>query len=259
LIDVIVLVFARSELRELVGTDALRSVLEGLQRQLFPDPNTIALQVVWELLESQPGFQAEHALAPICRLKSWETSLDVKVVLPDGLEGLDDAQTCATKALECRVSEADLAAVLRPPTVTTPIPLSRVLPTTSKQPSKHNKPSAREWISVVAAVLCVGAAVFTISSKLRDPGISQVSPSDISDEIPFSKARKVGDTIEAVLADPSWANKPEAERRQQLEASGPRLRGQSATRLMVLDGRGAPVASFMLEPVPFVITFPARP
>lgn len=104
LIDVIVLVFARSELKNLVGTDALRTVLSGSQRALFPEPGTMSLQPVWELIESQPGFDAELAIPPMCRLKAWEAPLKVKVELPESLVHLDLA-TREKKAMECNAGQ----------------------------------------------------------------------------------------------------------------------------------------------------------
>src|SRR6476620_11382128 len=89
LIDVVVLCFAKSELKSLVGTDALRSVLEGAQRDLFPAPDTLSLQPVYELLESQPGFDADKAVMPFCRIKQWEQQLRVTVEMPHQLEVLD--------------------------------------------------------------------------------------------------------------------------------------------------------------------------
>ena len=69
--NAVVVIFAHSKLKDLVGTDAMTTVLTGQYRDLVYQ-DTMHLQRIWDLLEEQPGFVAEDASAPFCALKMLE-------------------------------------------------------------------------------------------------------------------------------------------------------------------------------------------
>ena len=106
IIDALVLACTHSQLREIVGTDALRSVLDVEYRELIAG-GTFNLQPVWELFEDQPGFDPSHAAAPLCRFKSWERQLGMDVTLPNKLLDLDEVEQ-ARQASNCDVPTVEL-------------------------------------------------------------------------------------------------------------------------------------------------------
>lgn len=268
LIDVIVLAFARSTLRDLVGTGALRSVLEDTQRTqrtLFPELGTMSLQPVWELLEAQPGFQADKAIAPMCRIKQIGPKLHVNVVMPQALDDID-AAACEKHALDCRVSDEDLDKLLRPRSQKNSIPLARVLESGPAGDQKQERKKPRTAIAFAIFAVGVTATVVslyrTLSSQDTGGGSNKtvtLSPHDVSDDIPLNDVRKSGELIVGIVSDPSWAFKPEPERRSQIEATREKIQAQDASGLMLLDRSGLPVGSLMLRRNPQILFPPPRP
>jgi hypothetical protein len=227
--------------------------LFGSQRALFPEPNTLSLEPVWELIESQPGFDPDKAVPPMCRLKAWESQLKVRVELPSALADLDLA-TREKKAMECNVGDDELYKVLN------------VKPTGSMSPAKKDvvhviESSANDGsrlrsgvrlstkIAAVFAVLGLAAAGISIYLTVgrTDGSTVRLSPSDLTTEIPLTDVRRNGTLIVATVTDPKWIEKSETERRVQLEAVTPKLRVQNASGLMILDPKGMLIATLRLD------------
>jgi hypothetical protein len=261
LIDVIVLVFARSELKNLVGTDALRTVLSGSQRALFPEPGAMSLQPVWELIESQPGFDAELAIPPMCRLKAWENQLKVKVEMPEPLAHLDLA-TREKKAMECNVGDDELYKVVKiKPTLPDKKEATRALESTSaaEETARNRGSNLSTKVAAILAVLGLAAAGVSIYLTLgRTSGSTvRLSASELSSDIPLTDARRNGTLVVATLSDLTWLDKPEAERRLQLEAVAPKVRIQQANGMMLVDAKGLLIAVLRTDRKP-AVTFTKR-
>lgn len=263
LIDVIVLVFARSELKNLVGTDALRTVLSGSQRALFPEPGAMSLQPVWELIESQPGFDADLAIPPMCRLKAWENQLKVKVEMPEPLAHLDLA-TREKKAMECNVGDDELYKIIKvkpPGALPEKKDVTRAIESTStaEENARKRGASLSTKIAAILAVLGLAAAGVSIYLTLgRTSGSTvRLSASELSSDIPLTDARRNGSLVVATLSDIKWLDKPEAERRLQLEAVGPKVRLQQANGMMLVDSKGLLIAVLRVDRKP-AVTFTKR-
>lgn len=260
LIDVIVLVFARSELKNLVGTDALRTVLSGSQRALFPEPGAMSLQPVWELIESQPGFDADLAIPPMCRLKAWENQLLVKVEMPEPLAHLDLA-TREKKAMECNVGDDELYKVIKVRPAPEKKEVTRALESTSAAEENARKQGSNLSTKVAAIFAVLGLAAAGVSVYLTLGSTSgstvRLSASELSSEIPLTDARRNGTLVVATLSDMTWLDKPEAERRLQLEAVSPKVRIQQANGMMLVDAKGMLIAVLRTDRKP-AVTFTKR-
>jgi hypothetical protein len=260
LIDVIVMVFAKSEMKSLVGTDALRSVLEGQQRALFPEPDTLTLQPLYELLEDQPGFEAEKAVAPFCRLKTWESRLKIKVVMPVALEILDQ-NTRENKAMNVNAFDSDLDKLLRPPAKPT-ASLTRVIDSGNTEVKDSERTTSRVKIAAIAALvslLAVGVSLYiTFVKSANDGNTIRLSASDISDKIPLDNVRKSGDIIIATVSDSAWLDKPEFERRKDVEEVVVKLRIQESRTLMLVDTKGMTIGTVILRGAPIIYFVPRR-
>lgn len=248
LIDVVVLVFARSELKALVGTDALRTVLNGSQRAMFPEPQTMSLQPVWDLLQEQPGFDPERAVPPMCRLKTWEGQLKVKVQLPEALEHLD-LTTREKQAFACNVGDDELNRLLKPATKETPSPTTRVLESTtakadSKKPSRFGMKFALGFAAV--GIIAAGVSLYLTFGR-GQTDIKRLTASELTSEIPLGSVRLSGTLVVATLADPAWLGKPEHVRRKQLETTAPKLREHQANGLMLIDKDGSLLAVYRVD------------
>ena len=250
LIDVIVLCFAKSELKSLVGTDALRSVLDGAQRDLFPSPEVMALQPVYELLESQPGFDADKAVAPFCRIKQWENQLRVRVDMPHQLDVLD-RKTREEKAFLCNAFDSDLDKLLAPPVEKKKV---EVVEKKDDGPITTASFYKRTKIALVAALIGLAAAGVSFYLTFRKGGgnATTLQAADISTDVPIKDVRLSGNVIVATLTDPNWMTKPEATRRSDLLAATSKIRIQGANRLIVVDAKGAPLAVVVVRKDPTV-------
>jgi hypothetical protein len=257
LIDVIVLVFSKSELKSLVGTDALRTVLEGETRALFPESDTIDLQPVWELLESQPGFVPEKAVAPFCRLKTWELRLKKKVVMPGPLASLDQ-KSCEVKAMNVNAFDSDLDKLLAPPAPKA-APVARVIESGSaKESAAVTASSRRAKLAAVAAFLGLAAAGVSIYLTLgRSSGTTvQIPAKELSEDVPLAHVRKNGDVMIATVTDVGWLAKTEFERRKHLEAVAAKMRTHQVRTLLLVNPRNAIVATVALRGAPVISFIP---
>ena len=110
IIEAIVLAFSHSKLKEVVGSDALRSVLTGQYRDLV-SAKQLHLQVVWDLIHDQPGYDEEHARPAFCAVKTWEKDLGLTVVVPASMAELSGTEIVAC-ASHCGVPSSDRRRVL---------------------------------------------------------------------------------------------------------------------------------------------------
>jgi hypothetical protein len=268
LIDVIVACCSRSELKPLVGTDALRTVLQGaeMQRAMFPERGVMTLQPLYDLLTEQAGFEHAFSIVPLCRIKEWESVLGVKVELPTALAEMTPEER--TEAADrSRLTSSELSAILVPP-----VPRSKS-PTVPGGPPARNKPITRElgmaaWteragmstrgkIAVAAAVLSVVAVGVSLYLTLRSTHkVDHLEAKAISSDIPLANVRRSGDVIVATISDPAWIAKPERERRAQLEAAADNVR-TLGKKLVLMDSKAAPVGTLVVDQDAVVTFMPA--
>src|SRR3954468_14562638 len=114
--EVLILVLMRSNLKKIVGEDALRMVLPEMMDAIMRGDSRAQLEPVWTMLASQPNFEAEQAFPPLSLLKSWEPVLGVAVVLPAAMNHLT-VIPLSNKANLCRVQRSELDTLLLVPTV----------------------------------------------------------------------------------------------------------------------------------------------
>ncbi len=240
-IEALVLALSSSELREIVGTDALRSVLTVEYNDLV-ESGSFDLQQVWELLEQQPGFSAEAARAPMCRFTSWEEELGIRVTPPDALTTLD-AKERALLANECRVPRAQLSRVLGGGAQ------SRAPAKAPARRSAKRRPLARPQLMAVAAVLgLLGFVVagYSIVRGCAGAHWDSISASQFAGEMPIADAVQLGSEVGATLTDKDWLSLPEQTRRTQLEAALRRLESRKVDVLFLRDSSGKVCASAQL-------------
>jgi hypothetical protein len=260
-IDAIVLAFSKSRLKDVVGTDALKMVLAGITKEMLQKENTLSLQPVYELLESQPGFVHADAIPPLCRIKQWEPKLKLIVELPKEL-GLMPTEERERAAATCFVREEDIDKILVPRERSTiPPPLgARVVEGSSNaaQASKRGPDVTRRKMIAAAAFVVVAIAAMIVSYKLTfgsDSGNVRLANSQLSPEIPLTQVRQSGKMIGAVLADQAWLAKPEVERRRHLELALINAAALGARDIRVFDSKGKLLASAAMRASKPVVTF----
>lgn len=269
--DAIVLAFSRSELRDVVGTDALRTALDGLAKDMLAG-DTLRLQPLWDLLESQPGFARNAAAPPILRIKTWQIRLGLDVELPAAFGDVGD-EDCTRYAAECKVTPDELEAVLTPRTPTptpvpTPVPAAPAAKRTPKRattapPVREAREAARaraeqrrkRW-SLIAGGAVLAAIVSITISLWPSHGENELDASALTTEIPLTHVRKSGAMIAAVLGDPSWLAKPEDVRKKQLEEALAKAHALDATQIIMFDPKGQIVASVQTNRNKLIIAFP---
>lgn len=258
-LEALILAFSCSRARELVGTDALRSVLGGQYRDLVAD-GTFHLELVWQLLAEQPGFDPAAVMPPLARFKSWQPRLGLTVRLPAAMTDLSEGRL-AELAAEVQVPAADQARVWRglPETEAQPagdrkadpsaragapraraarntaggsinVPLRPVPPTTkspelSRPGGKRRRinltPRQRHVIEIAAVVL--GLAGFAIAGGSLYHSCHSPSWDSVSlsfsGDIPLTRASRLGPEVGGTVSDDAWFARPEDERRDQMEAA----------------------------------------
>jgi hypothetical protein len=240
-VDAIVLAFSHSEARDVVGTDALRMVLDGRYVEMVKAPGALQLQPLYDLLKVQPGFVHQQSLPPFCRIKAWEPQLGAAIELPRELAELSASVIERERqAARCKVPDEELSRVLRPQAAPVPAPVARAPTGPVKMGLPDDAPPASKRKTMAALGLATAAAVGLMVSLVLvlSGGPRKIVPSEISDVIPIASAKLSGPVVGIELADKSWLSRPEAERRRQLEDALARVQPLGASRIVVLDQEG---------------------
>jgi len=247
-LEALILSFAHSRAKALVGTDALRSVLSGQYRELLHE-GTFDLEPVWQLLAQQPGFAAEHVRPALCRFKTWEAHLGVTVRMPESMTGLnefeikdlaahvhvpvherrrvfggalvppDDPEAAAVDRSEGTIrppSRAPSRAPSRPSDVPEPVPQ-----TTRTRRLRRLTPRQRRTLEITAMVL--GLAGFSLAGLQLQHSCSTTSWEEMSTrfagDIPIGAAERQGPEVSGDLRDQGWVKLPPAVRTAQMKAA----------------------------------------
>lgn len=242
-VEALVLAFSHSRASRLVGTDALRTVISGQYRELVSG-GVLHLEGVWSLLESQPGFEADLVKPPLCRYKLWESDLGIQVQLPAALADLDSlaVRACADK---CRVSEAELDKILGRGRYT-PAQRAERAARLADTDAKISEPTSKEprvsrpivlWVAIVVAV-----ASFAVTGFFLYQAFTQTPPDAIAvsfaPDIPLAKAERAGLDVGAILANESWLEQPQEQRRGHLMSAMTNLQRDGVKTLYIRDKKG---------------------
>lgn len=136
IIELLVLLFSRSELRDIVGTDALRSVL-AIRYQDMRRGTRLDLEPLWDLLCDQPGFDVDAATPPLCKLERLQKQIGLEVQLPAVIAALEPGAREA-RASSLAVPRAELEAALPAPASDPPRGKSK-----ERRPRRTSKHEAR--------------------------------------------------------------------------------------------------------------------
>jgi hypothetical protein len=245
-VDAIVLAFSKSDVRDVVGTDALKMVLEGRYLEMIKTPGVLSLQPVWDLLLSQEGVTADQVKPVFSKIKQWENRLNVPIVLPKDLEELTSVERDRL-AQNIRVPDEELARILNPGSVAAPRPKSvrsvpvAAAPQLSGGIKDLGVPPSKTRKMVAFALFTVGVLGAGISAvwALGGGKVESLTPAQVSTEIPLKGARRSGETIGAVLADKNaWMQKSQADRRRMLEQAFEKTQSLGAARFVLMDDKG---------------------
>ena len=247
IVDALVLACSHSSIRDIVGTDALRSVLDVEYRELIAD-GTFNLQAVWELFEDQPGFDPEKAAAPLCRFKTWERQLGIEISLPSQLRNLSEGEQ-AKLAGECDVPTVELQKVLRAPS-----PEEAAAEEAKKKADRARRlsqeidpdrdagpPDTRRRLALIGAgivaVLAFGIAATTLYRGCSpSPDYERFTAS--LGELPVESPQRFGEQVRATLTDEGWLRTPEKDRRQALESALRPIASKGIQVLYLRDKKG---------------------
>ncbi len=240
----IVLAFAHSRLKDVVGDEALRSVLSGQYRDLVCK-GTLHLQVLWDLLEDQPGFSEEAARPPFSVLQTWEDKLGLVVEPPNPFAECTPAEFVA-QASYCPVPKEKQAQVFgRSNNKATLAPLTVHARSRNTQPvsaPSTRKPALEAMLGVIAvAGLAYGATA--LYGFLSSPGFEQVATVDIPSDMPIAKAKQLGTEINLLIEDEKWYQHSPQERQEDLKAALIQLQTKNIDSLIVQDRDGVVRAS----------------
>ncbi|MCG8418330.1 MAG: hypothetical protein MJE77_10345 [Proteobacteria bacterium] len=248
IIGALVLACSHSRMRDIVGTDALRSVLDVEYRELIAG-GTFDLQPVWELFEAQPGFDPQAAVAPLSRFKSWERQLGIEVTMPVSLRNLT-ANEQAEHAAECDVPQRELKGVLRSAggdhaDVDRTEPSRRISTQMGVElgveSGADSSPGRRLMIAVVASIVGLLGFGLAGSSAYREcvPRAQYATFSaHFAGQLPIQGAERFGREVRATLSDEGWLNQPEETRKSQLGQALRTIASQGIDVLFLRDKAG---------------------
>lgn len=271
-IESLILAFSNTKASSIVGTDALRSVLDFRYRDLYR-AGKFDLGPLLELLEEQPGYEAEPVSAAMFRVKSWEDRLGVEFKLPMMLSALEAAEQVSIME-KCAVSPAELARVLRGaetgpsapgsadesllrsggvPVIRTPATTRTMTPVPSVRPEggfgrprparppRFSRQTAT--IAAVFAAFCVAGAGYYAFTQLstQPPATTTVTPA-FAAPIPLGSAEQYATQVIGTLRDDGWKRQPPPQRKAEVEEAVKKL-PNGVDSLIIKDGHGKVVAT----------------
>jgi len=215
LIDALVLAFAHSEIANLVGTDALRSVL-GVEYHEMMQDGVFDMQLLWELLSDQPAFEPATAAPPLCLIKTWQEKLGLEIKLPEELAGLEDRDR-AIEANKCKVPVAEIKLLFRmtsaPRTAAARQRRDSMGAADRKRQRRNSAPPRSQrkkhpaWHGWLAGMVAAGTLAFTgITLYGHCQGVgghwdqSQVT----LDDLPTRSVTRMGSQVRAEVDPGSW-------------------------------------------------------
>lgn len=246
-----------------ITIDTLRSLFKSAMPEWWRE-GELKLDPAWKMLCNQPGLTPQTVAPPMLLLRSFETTLDVKIRLPDALTAIppgeqerllesipEETRAGIAKAIERAKLEADQAAaqealrdrettaqrqavsVDRMKAVAKELPKDPA-PVQSDAAARAAKQQARKKIAFVlmpVSLVAVGLALFL---TLRPTA----TPLDLTPQasiLKVSNAKRDAKSLTAVIADPKWnaSTKENREKiaRELLEALIP----QSISVITLLD------------------------
>jgi hypothetical protein len=242
IVELMLLGLAQSPLKDL-GLDAMRGVLASDPRLAVLD-GSVDVETVWELLEGQPDFNADAAVAPFCFLKSLEPRLQIIIRLPKKLANLTETEIIKY-AGQCRPTRENVDRVIeraalkesapRPKAkYDQTTPLFRPLPSLQEDLTLKKKILAGvSAVVVLASVIIVGYTLF--SEMASEPKYTRIDTALFAGEIPLRSAEKWGGEVHASLSDANWLRQPEDKKRKQIETALQRLGDQQLSVLIIED------------------------
>jgi hypothetical protein len=243
ILDLLTVALGATPLRDM-GLDAIRSVLGANPRIAVLD-GAFDLEPVWELLESQEGFDADVAKPPFALVKSLEGRLGVVVKLPRALEGLAPSDIVRFAALSSvKRDEVDklVLAVTVEELDTAPRPQSSGKPHhfTAPEPAAPQSPKRRKTVLAVAgsvvALSLVWLGVFIATQTTGAPDSKTLAEAHLGG-LPVADARRWREEVRATLTDTAWLARPEPARREQMSQAFARLSRNGVAALVVVDGQ----------------------
>jgi hypothetical protein len=242
IIGAIILAVSSSKLTNIVGMDALRTVLSGQYRDLV-EGGVLRLPHVWDLLADQPGFDADAARAPMAVLHSWEKDLGLSVELPAPMRDATATELMAW-ASHCPVNKAQRKQLFAAqPAPTRATGRQTKTPGFTPKAKKQKAQKRRPGLELVLAVVGVLGLAFGGFSLLRSMSTGEFEEASLPlQDLPATSQKKLGDQL-SVTVGADWLAKSEEERESDLRKTMEGLDKHDIAVLVVQDEKGAVRAS----------------
>ena len=251
IVDALVLAFSHSGLSDVVGSDALRLVLDAQYVDLM-EGRTFRIDKLWSLLEEQPGFSADLALPPLCRFMSWQSILELQSEVPPAIEALslqereDNAANCPVTDEQLELAMADAhARGCAVPEIHRPAPL-----TPSEEPSNQKRKTQTPAVenkftkllrnpAFAAAIFFVGLSSLGAVLYLNFRTPPRVAISGALGDLPVATAWRQGDQVSIQLKDNNWFSQHRRDQKKALKSalSNPELDGSEAYLVRDTSGK----------------------
>lgn len=242
IVDALVLAFSHSGLSDVVGSDALRMVLDGQYVDLM-EGRTFRIDKLWSLLEEQPGFSADLALPPLCRFMSWQSILELQPKLPPALETLS-LQEREDSAANCPVTEEQLESAMADalarggavPEIHRPTPVAPPEQTSTQKRNTQKTAVENKLTKLVrnpvfaVAIFFVGLSSLGAVLYLNFRTPPRVEITGALGDLPVASAWRQGDQVSIQLKDNDWFSQHRRDQKKALKSalSNPKLDGSEA-------------------------------
>jgi hypothetical protein len=236
MIDGLMLALSHSKLQHMASSKQLSTIL-NIEYAEIVESGAVDLQVLWDLLAEEPGFDSEDAEAPMCTLKGWTEHFGMDVVLPEHLRNLSDREI-ALKTTDCAVPSQEVRRTfsVSPKRAAARASLGAEFVTDGVSAGvlarKATWRDRREvgWIVSAVAVLTFVFVAITFFKECSTTDWEGFDATEFAAGIPVKSAQQFGAQVGAVVEDPGWFKRPAQERRDQMETA---LRGLEARKVEV--------------------------
>jgi len=240
------MVFEHSAAKGLFEPEALRNLVSVDYEEMLDEDNNFDLELVWEILEEQSGFEPETVKAPLCLFKTFEPHLDMTIKLPEAMADMTASQV-SIGASDVKIPAVEMKRVLRGTDSGTDLKPAKAVIEFVEEPTAGAEaaPTRRQlpgFLLPVAGLIAFVAFSFTAFSAYKSCAGPKADWKNVSadalGDLPAKDPKRFGAQVTATLTDDKWLTLAEATRKSQLANALEKMRVDGVRVLALRDSAG---------------------
>jgi uncharacterized protein (TIGR02266 family) len=234
-------------------SDTLRYLLESWYTDFFK-ANEVDLSMLWNTLMAEEEVSVEQAALPLIVFAETQRNHGYGFVLPEALDnfaGKDQLTQLAWRRIRAHggftrvLTQVSAKQKIQPVSAPAPKPApkpkatkkAKAIPKQGKRAKTRERApasAAKKAVGVVLLLAAAAALVFSVILVMPEKA-SDYEVGEASSVIAIEDAKRLGSTVQAIIADEGWNNLDVEERREKVRKLWEILESDGVTSLVLLD------------------------